>query len=256
MTDTPTIYTQAQVNELILNLQTQISTSFGALGLGSYTELTGFTENKNGYFNVAGSLDESSYRQKSYLMFSDNPSWTEYTKVFMAEYNYDLNAQSAVYESFSSGSGATKSEKIIVPSNVKYAEFSASGSNYIVEIEIEDRVEPLFLVIESFGTNNQFDFIFLDTGNEGLTSYWKEYLGTGNSESGLSNSIPLSTKYNKTLAYLDDILDSGKPNRVILFSGSMINEILMNCSSTNTMDFDPIYPKPEFLAKRLSLIHI
>ena len=101
LTGTPTIYTQAQVNALIFNLQTRISPSFGALGLGSYTELTGFTENTNGYFNVAGYLDESSYNQKSYLMFSDNPAWDENTKVYMAEYNYDLNAQSSINESFS-----------------------------------------------------------------------------------------------------------------------------------------------------------
>jgi hypothetical protein len=251
LTDTPTIYTQAQVNALILNLQTQISPSFGALGLGFYTELTGFTENINGYFNVVGSLDENSYNQKSYLMFSDNPAWGENTKVFMAEYNYDLNAKSSINESFSSGSGAVKNETTSIGSHVKYAKFSASGSNYNVNININSREEPLFLVVETFGSNNQFNFIFSDTTDEELISYWKNLLGSGNSESGLSNSTALSKEPTKIQAYLDDILDSGSPNRVILFSGDMINEILRNCSGTSTENFNPNYPEPEFLAKRL-----
>ena len=224
------------------------SPSFGALGLSSYTELTGFTEN-NGLLNVIGSSDN--YNQKTYLMFSDNSNWNNTTKVFMAEYNYNLNAQNSIDENFSSGSGATKNETISIGSNFKYAKLSASGSNYIVNININSREEPLFLVLETFGSNNQFNFIFDDTNDEGLISYWKNLLGSGNSESGLSNSTALSKEPNKTRAYLDDILVSGNPNRVIWFSGDMINEILNSCSHTFTSNFDPNFPEPEFIAKNL-----
>lgn len=224
------------------------SASFGALGLSSYTELTGFTEN-NGLLKVIGSSDN--YNQKTYLMFSDNSNWNDTTKVFMAEYNYNLNAQNSIDENFSSGSGATKNETISIGSNVKYAKLSASGSNYIVNVNINSREEPLFLVVKTTGSNNQFNFIFDDTNDEGLISYWKNLLGSGNSESGLSNSTALSKEPNKTRAYLDDILASGNPNRVIWFSGDMINEILNSCSHTSTSNFDPNYPEPEFIAKNL-----
>ena len=185
-------------------------------------------------------------------MFSDNPNWNNTTKVFMAEYNYNLNAQNSIDENFSSGSGATKNETISIGSNFKYAKLSASGSNYIVNININSREEPLFLVLETFGSNNQFNFIFDDTNDEGLISYWKNLLGSGNSESGLSNSTALSKEPNKTRAYLDDILVSGNPNRVIWFSADMINEILVSCSHTNTSNFDLNNPEPEFIAKLLN----
>jgi len=224
------------------------SPSFGALGLSSYTELTGFIEN-NGLLKVVGSSDN--YNQKTYLMFSDNSNWNVTTKVFMAEYNYNLNAQNLIDENFSSGSGAVKNETRSIGSNVKYAKFSASGSNYIVNININSREEPLFLVVETFGSNNQFNFNFGDTNDKGLISYWKNLLGSGNSESGLSNSIAVSKEPTKTQAYLNDILGSGNPNRVIWFSGDMINEILASCSHTFTENFDPGYPEPEFIAKNL-----
>lgn len=224
------------------------SPSFGALGLSSYTELTGFTEN-NGLLKIIGSSDN--YNQKTYLMFSDNSNWNETTKVFMAEYNYNLNAQNSIDENFASGSSDVKNETTSIGSDVKYARISASGSNYNVDININGREEPLFLVVETFGSNNQFNFILGDTNDEGLISYWKNLLGSGNSEAGLSNSNALSKKPTKTQAYLNDILGSGNPNRVIWFSGDMINEILDSCSHTFTRNFDPGYPEPEFIAKNL-----
>lgn len=224
------------------------SPSFGALGLSSYTELTGFTEN-NGLLKIIGSSDN--YNQKTYLMFSDNSNWNETTKVFMAEYNYNLNAQNSIDENFASGSSDVKNETTSIGSDVKYARIWASGSNYNVNININSREEPLFLVVETFGSNNQFNFILGDTNDEGLISYWKNLLGSGNSEAGLSNSNALSKKPTKTQAYLNDILGSGNPNRVIWFSGDMINEILDSCSHTFTRNFDPGYPEPEFIAKNL-----
>ena len=107
------------------------------------------------------------------------------------------------------------------------------------------------MVVKTYGSNNQFNFIFNDTTDEELISYWKNLLGSGNSESGLSNSTALSKEPPKIQAYLEDILDSGSPNRVILFWGTMINEILLSCSGTSTENFDPTFPEPEFLAKRL-----
>ena len=224
------------------------SPSFGALGLSSYTELTGFTEN-NGLLKIIGSSDN--YTQKTYLMFSDNSNWNETTKVFMAEYNYNLNAQNSIDENFASGSSDVKNETTSIGSDVKYARIWASGSNYNVNININSREEPLFLVVETFGSNNQFNFIIGDTNDEGLISYWKNLLGSGNSEAGLSNSNALSKKPTKTQAHLNDILGSGNPNRVIWFSGDMINEILDSCSHTFTRNFDPGYPEPEFIAKNL-----
>ena len=224
------------------------SPSFGALGLSSYTELTGFTEN-NGLLKIIGSSDN--YNQKTYLMFSDNSNWNETTKVFMAEYNYNLNAQNSIDENFASGSSDVKNETTSIGSDVKYARIWASGSNYNVNININSREEPLFLVVETFGSNNQFNFIIGDTNDEGLISYWKNLLGSGNSEAGLSNSNALSKKPTKTQAHLNDILGSGNPNRVIWFSGDMINEILDSCSHTFTRNFDPGYPEPEFIAKNL-----
>ena len=224
------------------------SASFGALGLSSYTELTGFTEN-NGLLKVIGSSDN--YNQKTYLMFSDNSNWNDTTKVFMAEYNYNLNAQNSIDENFASGSSDVKNETTSIGSDVKYARIWASGSNYNVNININSREEPLFLVVETFGSNNQFNFIIGDTNDEGLISYWKNLLGSGNSEAGLSNSNALSKKPTKTQAHLNDILGSGNPNRVIWFSGDMINEILDSCSHTFTRNFDPGYPEPEFIAKNL-----
>ena len=67
----------------------------------------------------------------------------------------------------------------------------------------------------------------------------------------MSNSNALSKKPTKTQAHLNDILGSGNPNRVIWFSGDMINEILDICSYTYTRNFDPVYPEPEFIAKNL-----
>ena len=224
------------------------SPSFGALGLSSYTELTGFTEN-NGLLKIIGSSDN--YNQKTYLMFSDNSNWNETTKVFMAEYNYNLNAQNSIDENFASGSSDVKNETTSIGSDVKYARIWASGSNYNVNININSREEPLFLVVETFGSNNQFNFIIGDTNDEVLISYWKNLLGSGNSEAGLSNSNALSKKPTKTQAHLNDILGSGNPNRVIWFSGDMINEILDSCSHTFTRNFDPGYPEPEFIAKNL-----
>ena len=224
------------------------SPSFGALGLSYYTELTGFTEN-NGLLKIIGSSDN--YTQKTYLMFSDNSNWNETTKVFMAEYNYNLNAQNSIDENFASGSSDVKNETTSIGSDVKYARIWASGSNYNVNININSREEPLFLVVETFGSNNQFNFIIGDTNDEGLISYWKNLLGSGNSEAGLSNSNALSKKPTKTQAHLNDILGSGNPNRVIWFSGDMINEILDSCSHTFTRNFDPGYPEPEFIAKNL-----
>lgn len=224
------------------------SPSFGALGLSSYTELTGFTEN-NGLLKIIGSSDN--YNQKTYLMFSDNSNWNETTKVFMAEYNYNLNAQNSIDENFASGSSDVKNETTSIGSDVKYARIWASGSNYNVNININSREEPLFLVVETFGSNNQFNFIIGDTNDEVLISYWKNLLGSGNSEAGLSNSNALSKKPTKTQAHLNDILGSGNPNRVIWFSGDMINEILDSCSHTFTRNFEPGYPEPEFIAKNL-----
>ena len=225
------------------------SPSFAAIGLNSYTQLTGFTTNNNGDLNVIGSNANSGM---SYLMFSDDNNWNESTKVFMTEYNYDLNTQATIENNFSSGSGTTKTESYVVPSSVKYVDFSASGSNYIVNISIEDRTEPLYLILETYGSNNQFNFTHEDSNDKDETLYWTNLLGSGNGFSGLSNSVLSSVKHTKTLAYLDEILNSGAPNRVIWFSGDMIDTLFPNCSGPHTINFDPNYPEPEFTPKTLN----
>ncbi len=230
------------------------SNSLNAIGLTDWSELIGFTDN-GGSLYAEGYLTDSYIinETKTYLMFSENNNWNSSTKVFLAEYNYNANSNSDEVR-FYNGSAAAKTENITISSNQKYIKYTNSGTNYTVNITIADRTLPLYLDLENSYSNargNQVNITFADPGDAGLVFY---NYGGGNYATQVNGTIIQFSTNTMTpaLAYIDEVLASGLPSRVLWFSGDMIHTLYDTCGYPYTNDFDPDYPAPQFVSKTIN----
>ncbi len=224
--------------------------SLPAMGLHSWYQLTNFELDNNGDLRPVGYSSGSS-NGKEYLMLSDSNSWNETTKVFLAEYTYS-HSDNPSGTNFSNGSGSVKNESVTISPSSKFLKLEASGSNYNVSITIQDRVDPLYLIVDTYGSNNQFNYTYENGSDVSLIYYKNNLLGSGNSVSGLSLGTELNYTPTATLAHAEDILASGAPSRVLWFSGDMINTIYNTCGYPYTDNFDPNYPAPQFIPKTIN----
>ncbi len=229
--------------------------SLKAIGLTDWSELIGFTDNGGSLYAEGYLTDDYAIREtKTYLMFSENNNWNSSTKVFLAEYNYNANNNSDEVR-FYNGSAAAKTENVTISSNQKYILYTNSGTNYTVNITIADRTLPLYLDLEQSYSNargNQVNITFADPNDAGLVFYNNGGGNYWNNTNG-SSTIQFSTNImTPALAYIDEILASGSPSRVLWFSGDMIHTLYDSCGYPYTNDFDPNYPAPQFISKAIN----
>jgi hypothetical protein len=229
--------------------------SLKAIGLTDWSELIGFTDNGGSLYAEGYLTDDYAIREtKTYLMFSENNNWNSSTKVFLAEYNYNANNNSDEVR-FYNGSAAAKTENVTISSNQKYILYTNSGTNYTVNITIADRTLPLYLDLEQSYSNargNQVNITFADPNDAGLVFYNNGGGNYWNNTNG-SSTIQFSTNImTPALAYIDEILASGSPSRVLWFSGDMIHTLYDRCGYPYTNDFDPNYPAPQFISKTIN----
>jgi hypothetical protein len=229
--------------------------SLKAIGLTDWSELIGFTDN-GGSLYAEGYYLTDSYtisQTKTYLMFSENSNWDSSTKVFLAEYIYNANSYSDLIF-FSDGSAAAKTENVTISSNQKYIQYINSGTNYTVNITIAKRTQPLYLDLEnsSNARGNRVNITFADPSDAGLVFY---NYGGGNYATQVNGSTIQFSTYTITpaLAYIDEVLASGSPSRVLWFSGDMILTLYDYCGYPYTANFDPDHPiAPQFNSKTIN----
>jgi hypothetical protein len=229
--------------------------SLKAIGLTDWSELIGFTDNGGSLYAEGYLTDSYIIREtKTYLMFSENNNWNSSTKVFLAEYNYNANNGSDEVR-FYDGSSAAKTENVTISSNQKYIMYTNSGTNYTVNITIADRTLPLYLDLEQGYSNargNQVNITFEDPNDDGLIFYNKGGGSYGDNING-SSTIQFSTNImTPALAYIDEVLASGLPSRVLWFSGDMIDTLYEGCGYPHTNSFDPDSPASQFISKTIN----